>query len=184
MSKKKPYKDNKPNHHDLFSFNFAPNIHVQINHQLEGGSQEVLSDFEYNFRLSLKKTLDACANRSADPMDRIEVAARMSRKLGRDITKTHLDQWTAMSTVQRRIHADSLKALCEVTGDFRPLYMMVESCGFKVLHPEEAMCAEYGSRMMMKKYLEGELKDIAASVDETRLMMHLMDRYKNGGRPS
>ena len=80
-------------------------------HSLEGGNQENLSDFEFGLRCSLKKSLDKCAKRNDDPLDRYEVAARMSRKIGREITKSHIDQWTAMSTIQRRIHVDTLKAL-------------------------------------------------------------------------
>lgn len=77
--------------------------------------------------------------------DRIEVAARMSRRLGREITKGNIDQWVAMSTPDRRIHADALKAMCEVIGNWQPLEVLVESCGFKLLSPEEAKAAEYGA---------------------------------------
>lgn len=171
----------KPNKDQLnmfeFHFNFNSDDCVKT---VEGGSQENLSDFEFYLRKTLKETLDRCAKREADPLDRVEVAARMTRMLGRDITKSHIDQWTAMSTVQRRIHVDSLKALCEVTGDYAPMHAFVESCGFKALHPEEAKAAEYGAKMFVKRMLDAELKDILSDIDEADMTKRLMARMGAG----
>ena len=149
---------------------------------LDGGNQENLSDFEFHFRQSLKVLLDTVSKRDVMPMDRFEVAAQMSRKLGREITKTHLDQWTAMSTVQRRIHVDALKALSEVTGDWSAMKMFVESCGFRFMSPDEAICAEYGAKMMLKKMIDSDIKDTLADVDETSLRRMLMKRMNGDVR--
>ena len=147
---------------------------------LEGGSQEQLSEFEFRFRQVLKETLDRVASRAADPLDRIEVAARMSRLLGREITKSNIDQWTAMATVQRRMHVDSLKAFCEVTGDMRPLTFLVESCGMKALSPDMAVCAEYGAKLLFKKGLENKIKETLDGVDEQALFQRLVKRFTGG----
>lgn len=155
---------------------------VVENLSLAGGNQEQLSDFEFRFRQSLKVSLDAVAKREIQSLDRIEVAAQMSRLLGRDITKAHIDQWTAMSTVQRRIHVDALKALCETTGDWQPLKLLVESCGFRMLTPDEAICAEYGAKMMLKKMIDNDIKETLSGVDETALRRQLIQRM-NGGKP-
>ena len=149
-------------------------------HSLEGGNQENLSDFEFGLRCSLKKSLDKCAKRNDDPLDRYEVAARMSRKIGREITKSHIDQWTAMSTIQRRIHVDTLKALCEVTSDYSPVHYFVESCGFKALHPDEAKAAEYGSKMLFKRMIEADLKETLSEIDEGELQRLLIKRVLGG----
>ncbi len=142
------------------------------NLSLQGGSQENLSDFEFNFRRELKVAIDDSG------MDRYEVAARMSRLLGREITKSHLDQWTALSTVQRRIHADSLKALCEITDNWSALKLLVESCGFRMLTQDEAICAEYGAKMMLKKMIDSEIKDTLSGMDESALRQALVKRMK------
>lgn len=139
---------------------------------LQGGSQEHLSDFEFSFRRELKAAIDESG------MDRYEVAARMSRLLGREITKTHIDQWTAMSTVQRRIHADSLKALCEITGNWSALKLLVESCGFRMLTQDEAIYAEYGAKMMLRKALDSEIKDTLSTLDESTLRQSLIKRMR------
>lgn len=142
---------------------------------LAGGSQESLSDFEFRFRQALKAVLDKAG------MDRFEVAARMSRLLGREITKAHLDQWAAMSTVQRRIHADALKAMSEVTGDWSALKLLVESCGFRLMTLEEAQCAEYGAQMLLKKMIDSDIKETLSSVDEAALRRQLIQKM-NGGK--
>ncbi len=147
---------------------------------LNGGSQEHLSDFEFRFRQALKSTLETAAKRDVRPMDRIEVAAQMSRALGREITKTNIDNWTAMSTLQRRIHVDAMKALCEVTGDWTALKLLVESCGFRLLTPDEAVCAEYGAKMMLKKMIDSDIKDTLAGVDEASLRRLLIHRMTGG----
>lgn len=148
---------------------------------LEGGSQENLSDFEFRFRQTLKEVLDNVAKRDVAPMDRIEVAAQMSRKLGRDITKQQIDQWTAMSTVQRRIHVDALKALCEVTGDWTVMKFYVEACGFRFMSPDEAICAEYGAKMLLKRMIDNDIKDTLSGVNEPAVRRMLIDRM-NGGK--
>lgn len=144
------------------------------NLSLQGGSQEHLSDFEFRFRRELKAAIDAAG------MDRYEIAARMSRLLGREITKSHIDQWTALSTVQRRIHADSLKALCEITDNWSALQLLVESCGFRMLTQDEAVYAQYGAKMMLKKMIDSEIKDTLSGMDEAALRSALMKRMKGG----
>ncbi len=166
---------------NLFEFHLTFNGDECVK-TLEGGNQENLSDFEYHLRKSIKETLDRCAKRKQDPLDRIEVAARMSRKLGREITKSNIDQWSAMSTVQRRIHADALKALCEVTSDFAPMHAFVEGCGFKALSPDEAKAAEYGAKMFIKRQIEVELKDIVSDIDESGITKKLIARMLGGSR--
>lgn len=157
-----------------FHFSAAPETH-----SLEGGDQEKLSDFEFHMRRVLKETVDSCGKRAVDPLDRYDIAARMSRKLGREITKTHIDHWTAMSTVQRRIHTDALKALCEVTGNWAPLHALVESCGFKAMHPDEAAAAEYGVLELLKRRSMASQKDILSSMDEDALFQRLMQRSRD-----
>ncbi len=174
MAKKR---DSKNQFHFDFNFNFAD---IPQARPLEGGNQDQLSDFEFHLRATLKSALDRAGKRDSDPLDRYEVAARMSRKLGREITKSHVDQWVAMSTVQRRIHVDALKALCEVINDYTPLHTLVESCGYRALHPEEAAAAEYGSKMLFKRMIDADLKDILSDLNEVELRRRLIGRIMGG----
>lgn len=157
-----------------FSFDAAPP------QALEGGDQNTLSPFEFRFRQLLKTVFDDAAQRPADPIDRTEIAQRMSRKLGREISRSHLDQWSAMSTVQRRMQVDALRAVCEVTGDMRLMHYFAEAAGFKMLTREEAICAEYGARMLMKRLIEKDNRHTLSGVDEASLRRQLMQRFDGG----
>lgn len=163
-------------HPDQMTFNFTAAEALP----LEGGDQYTLSPFERRFRQVLRSVFDDAAKRESDPIDRGEIAERMSRKLGREISKHQIDQWTAMSTVDRRMHVDALKAVCEVTGDMRPLHAFAEACGMKLLTREEAVCAEYGAKMIFKKMIDGEIKDALQGMDEAALRKQLMQRFDGG----
>lgn len=171
----------RPPDRNQFDFHFHFGT-VPESRPVEGGSQENLSDFEFHMRRVLKQSVDDCGRRETDPLDRFEIAARMSRKLGREITKSHIDQWAAMSTVQRRIHIDALKALCEVTGDWAPLHALVESCGFKALRPDEAAAAEYGVLELLKRRFMTSQKEILNAMDEDALLLSVMKRSREGGK--
>lgn len=156
-----------------FDFNF---VDPPIIETLEGGSQHAPSGFEVKLRSTLKECLDSAGKRQSDPLDRIEVAARMSRLLGREITKAHIDGWIALSTPDRRIHVDALKAMCEVISDWTPLEVFVESCGFKLLTPQEAHAAQYGASMLMKEALDNEIKAIKGRINKGQLQHDLHKR--------
>lgn len=170
---KKPKDDQNQMMFDLFK-----GVIEQLS--LEGGSQENLSDFEFRLRHGLKTVLDTAAKRDHQPMDRIEIAAQMSRKLGREVTKSNIDQWTAMSTIQRRIQVDALKALCEVTGDWSAMKLLVESCGFRLMTPDEAICAEYGGKMLIKKMIDEDIKGALQNANEPAIRKMLMNRMIGG----
>lgn len=144
---------------------------------LEGGNQENLSEFEFRFRQALKVSIEDAGRRNDKPLDREAIAAEMTRILGRDITKTKIDQWTALSCIQHRIHVDALKALCDAIGDFRPFHVFVEACGFKALSPTEAKCAEYGAMMLAKKALDQDMKTTVGSIDDVE-MRKILQRNK------
>lgn len=147
---------------------------------LEGGSQTELSDFERKLRYLLKEVLDDAAKRAIDPLDRFEVAARMSRKLGREISKTHIDQWVAMAMVSRRIHVDSLKALCEVIGDLRPIHFFVESCGLRALTPDLARCAEWGAAEVIRRSLASKQRNLGNELESPAVIEALAQRLLKG----
>ncbi len=172
-----------PNQKSLFegcTFNFimgdAPKARA-----LDDGDSEQLSGFEMGLRQLLKQVLEDCGRRADTPLNRAQVAEGMTALLGREISKAHLDEWTAMSKVQRRIHADALKALCEVTGDWRCLHYFVESCGFKALEPDMAVCAEYGAATAVIENLQRGQKRLKGDLENPVVIGRLMKRLTGGG---
>ena len=182
MKKKNPYNKDQLSmfgNNSINEINFI-NMEAPQTKTLENGSQTELSEYEFGLRSLLKKVLDDVSKRKENPLDRIDVAAGMTRILGRDITKTSLDQWVAMSTPERRIHTDSLKALCEVCNDKRLIHYFVESCGLKALSPEMAICAEYGARKAMMDKMQKGLKDLQNNLDNPKLQEKLLKMMTGG----
>lgn len=167
----------KTNNPDQMTFNFTSAVEPT---PLEGGDQNTLSPFERKLRIVLRQVFDDAGKRDNAPLCRAEIAERMTAKLGRDISKANLDQWTAPSTPDRRMHIDALKAVCEVTGDFRLMHYFAEACGFKLLTPEEAACAEYGARALFQKMLRNDMRGVLQGVDEVKLRQQLMGRLEGG----
>ena len=64
--------------------------------------------------------------------------------------------------------------------DWVPMHAFVESCGFKALHPDEARAAEYGSKMLFKRLIDSDLKDILKDIDEDELRHRLVKRAIGG----
>lgn len=122
-------------------------------------------DFDATQRARIAATLDQAARRPVAPMDRDQVAASMSLILGRRVSKVQLDQWSAPSQADRRIHADALRALCIVTGDWRAFHHFVEACGFKALTPQEAVCAEFGALHAVRRHLDAKARSLAGDME-------------------
>lgn len=161
-----------------FSFEVSP----EDMFELKGGTNSALSDFDFRLRQSLKVCLETAAKRKLDPLDRQEIASRMTKLLGRDIKKSHLDEWTAMSMVSRRIHVDALRALCEVTADFGPIYYFVESCGLRALTPDLALCAEYGAAEVIRKSLANKQRNLGNELEQPAVINALAERLLSGGK--
>lgn len=134
----------------------------------DSSNQPVLpsTDIDLTLRAQVSATLDEAAHRQVIPMDREQVAAAMSRTLGRRVSKAQLDQWSAPSQGDRRIHADALRALGLVTGDWRALHHLVEACGFRALTPKEALCAEFGAVHAVRRHLEQRARELAGGMEE------------------
>ncbi|MDX2094334.1 MAG: hypothetical protein SFW64_00080 [Alphaproteobacteria bacterium] len=160
---------------------FSFEVSVDDVFTLEGGSPAGLSDFDFHLRNTLKELLDDAARRPVNPLDREEIAARMTDKLGRRITKTHLDEWTAKATINRRIHVDALRGLCEVTGDMRPIHYFVESCGLRALTPDLARCAEWGASEVIRRNLANKQKSLGIELENPTVINALTNRLLNGG---
>ena len=108
------------------------------------------------------------------------MAAAMSAILNREVTKTALDEWTAMSKVTRRIHADALMALCQATRDWRAMHYFVRACGFVALEPDMAVCAEFGAQTAIIEHLQKGQKKLKADLEPPDVPGRLTKRLTGG----
>lgn len=138
-------------------------------------------DFDLAIRDAVATTLDAAARRNLGTMTREQVAEAMARRLGRRVSKTQLDQWSAPSQEDRRIPVDALWALGQITGDWRVLHVLVEACGFKALTPQEAMCAEFGALAAVRRNIDQRAR--ALTGDMEALVDGLLHRMKERATP-
>jgi hypothetical protein len=144
-----------------FNF-FAPATELTTRNRADTPAAD---DFDNTQRLRIAATLDEAARRPVAPMDRERVAAAMSLILGRRVSKVQLDQWSAPSQADRRIHADALRALCLATGDWRAFHHFVEACGFRALTPQEAVCAEFGALHAVRRHLDAKARSLAGDME-------------------
>jgi len=167
MSKRKPTDDPRQ---ATFGF-FMPT-------PAETGKPEAQAeDFDLAIREAVAETLTAAARCAQAAMSRDDVAEAMTTRLGRRVSKTQLDQWSAPSQDDRRIPVDALRALGLVTGDWRALHVLVEGCGFKALTPEEAVCAEFGALAAVRRRIDGRSRELTKGMDD--MVGGLLGRLKS-----
>lgn len=128
-------------------------------------------------RQALLRVLNSAFDRQ---LSRERVADRMSKILGRSISKTHLDLWTAPSQADRRIPADALMALMMVCDDVWPLEWQAHHFDRKLLTADEALCAEFGAMAVLDRHIKAKQKHIEGQMDE-KLFGHLMNKIKRSG---
>lgn len=114
-----------------------------------------LADLSLAVRTALVQAIKPC------PLSRYEIAGRLSALLGRDISKTMLDKWTAESAEEHRIPAEVVVALCVVTDCTKPLEVLTSALGVRLVQPEEAEALELGRKLKQKAALDAEIKALA-----------------------
>lgn len=112
-----------------------------------------------------------------DDMDRDKVAAAVSDRIGRRVTRTQLDQWVAPSQKDRHTPADAFVAIMLVTGRIDPLEGAAALMGRKVVTQEEAVCAEFGALALVQQQAASRQKLIRAQMDDV-LAGQLLGRMK------
>lgn len=141
----------------LSLFDYQPKAQVS-KVSVESKSRNDLSDFERSLRAIIKEALKG--------YDREDVACKMSDLLGREVTKTNLNEWTAFSKPERRIHFDAAFALCQILNNYKILHFFTEALGFKALHEDQAVFAELGLKTAMKQKADKELKQVNAELNQ------------------
>jgi len=87
---------------------------------------------------TMSEALKAC------PYDRYEVAARMSRYLGRDVTQAMLNAYTAESRETHNVSLERAIAFDHATERFALLQLHARKCGATVLMGNDVLLAELG----------------------------------------
>ena len=119
-------------------------------------------DLDARLRECLSETLARA--RAAKGMDRHDLAAAVSRLIGRDVSKSMLDRYCAPSAEEWRLPANVVPAVCQVTGDYRLLELLTAACGCGVLRGAEAMLAELGAAILAEKQTTKRRKELEAAV--------------------
>ena len=91
-----------------------------------------LADLSLDLRLALVRAIKNC------PLSRYDIAGRISELMGRDLTKSMLDKYTAESAEEHRIPAEIVPALCLVTGSYDPLRTLAAALNCYVAGPDES----------------------------------------------
>ena len=76
---------------------------------------------------AVSRTLQECA------MDRATVALLMSEYLGTDVSEHMLNAYAAEHREEHNISTERLQALCAVTGDWRPIGVLIDGSGMVLI---------------------------------------------------
>lgn len=88
--------------------------------------------------------------------DRIDICAEIYKLSGKEVPKSTLDGWSAESrdlsndcidfNGNRRwgISSDIIPAFCAITGDWEPLFILVDACHYKALKGKDVVRARMG----------------------------------------
>ncbi len=122
-----------------------------------------------NIDLTLREMISQSLKRSK--LSRYDVVAEMSNLLGKEITKTTLDTFSAESKGNHRFPVTYLNALMEATGDKSILRLICEKAGGFFIEGEDALTLELGKIHEQKRELqkkEKTIKDFLASLRGNR----------------
>lgn len=102
----------------------------------------------------------------ASPLDRYDIAARMSKLLGHEITKHQLDAWTAESREGWRFPLEYLPAFEVAVETHQVTTWLADLRGCKVLVGKEALDAEIGKLERLKEEAARKIKQLKQAMGE------------------
>jgi hypothetical protein len=138
MSKRKKQIDNR----QMSLFDVLKQVATSSPEQSSEGELDIAN----KLRLALVAAIKQCS------LSRPQIAGEMSHLLGREVSKTTIDSWTAESKDGNRIPAEYLPAFCRVTCDRAPIMLLAEKGDMFAMPGPEALRAE------IQKYSEQESK--------------------------
>lgn len=102
----------------------------------------------------------------ASPLDRYDIAARMSKLLGQEITKHQLDSWTAESREGWRFPLEYLPAFEVAVETHQITTWLADLRGCKVLVGKEALDAEIGKLERLKEEAARKIRQLKQAIGE------------------
>lgn len=118
------------------------------------GFAEGSLDLDTVLRELISKTLKASKH------DRYGVAAKMSRLMAREVTKSMLDSWSAESKETNRFPLNYLSALITATEDKSILRFLCEKAGGYFIESEDALRLELGKLEEQSREIDEKRKAI------------------------
>lgn len=129
--------DNKVNTGRMKQMSFY-DLLKKVSEERRGEAKAGTFNVDARVRAMLSEALKGC------PLSRPVVAAKMGELLGREISKSQLDSWTAESKDGNKIHFDAAIAFCEVTNSLEPLQIAAEMLRCYLIKGKDALLAELG----------------------------------------
>lgn len=120
----------------------------------DNGAVEGSLDLDSQIREAISKSLKHCK------YDRYGVAAKMSRLMAKEVTKSMLDSWSAESKDSNRFPLSYLSSLITATEDKSILRLLCEKAGGYFIESEDALRLELGKLEEQVKEIEEKRKAI------------------------
>lgn len=119
-----------------------------------------------DYGIELRQVMAAMLKRS--PLDRYDLAARMSKSLNRDITKGQIDGWIAESRENWHFPLEYATAWEEALGMYDLIELHARKRGCKVYVGEDVYKAELGKLEVMKDEITHQIKLIKQHMEAKR----------------
>lgn len=130
MARKRKYLDN-PDQLTIFDL-VRKNVQEREKNDPLAGSM----DIDTQFRAAISEAIKNC------DLSRPSIAAKMTELLGREITVSMLNSWTAESKENNNLAAKYLHVFCIVTGSNYPIRVITRPVGLFVMESPDAVRSE------------------------------------------
>ena len=129
-----------------------------------------------NIDIQLRVSISEAIRKSGK--ERIDICSELYKLTGVEVAKSTLDSWSAESRAKSSDNADFnnnkrwgipaeiLTALCQATGDWTPLHILVEAANFKALRGKQLVEAKLGEAANEIKRWNGIKKELQAALEE------------------
>lgn len=130
----------------------------EIHERQKAACNSNLTDGSLDFDTTIRELISHALKNTQ--LNRYGVAAEMSRLLGKEVTKSQLDSWSAESKENNRFYLSHLNALMAATGDKSILRFICEKAGGYFIESSDAMRLELGKIQEQEKELQKRRKAI------------------------
>jgi hypothetical protein len=141
-----------------------------LSEQQKAASLQGVIPGSFNIEAILRELISSALKNTK--LSRYEVAAEMSKLLGREITKSQIDSWSAESKEHHRFPLAYLNAFMEATGDKTIVRLISEKAAGYFIEGEDALYTELGK-------IERQENDLAKRKDLIKKTLEEIN--KSGG---